>query len=324
MKLRLATFNLENLDDRPGETPSLEQRIGALKQHFQRLDADILCLQEVNAQTLPDGRRELAALDRLLGDSPYSGYHRVVSRNEGGDKLRDIQNLVVLSRYPIVDSAQIHHQLVAPPLHRAITADPPASEPEPVVWDRPLLHVSIDIEGTRLEVLNLHLRSPLAAFIEGQKESPFVWRSSAAWAEGTYLAAAKRCGQALEARLLVERLFDADPQALIAVCGDFNAEAREVPLITLTAAPTETGNAALAGRTLALLEASLPEDRRYTVRHFGAKLMLDHVLVSRGLLGRFRGAEILNELLADELVAWATGRRDPDSYHAPLVASFAF
>ena len=36
--------------------------------------------------------------------------------------------------------------------------------------------------------------------------------SSRAWAEGQFVAAQKREGQALEARLFIERLFDNEPQ----------------------------------------------------------------------------------------------------------------
>jgi exonuclease III len=64
-------------------------------------------------------------------------------------------------------------------------------------------------------------------------------------------------------------------------------------------------------------------DRRFSVLHYGQKLMLDHILVSRHMLARFRRAEIHNELLTDELVAFFAGRRDADSYHAPVAAEFA-
>ena len=84
----------------------------------------------------------------------------------------------------------------------------------------------------------------------------------------------------------------------------------------------ETGNSALADRVLTPLELSLPADRRFTVRHYGERLMLDHIMVSRGLLAHFRGAEIHNELLTDELVAFMTGRQDAESYHAPVLARF--
>lgn len=47
---RTATFNLENLDDVPGEEPSLQTRISLMRPQLLRVDADILCLQEVHGQ----------------------------------------------------------------------------------------------------------------------------------------------------------------------------------------------------------------------------------------------------------------------------------
>ena len=48
--LRIASFNLENLDDRPDEQPSLADRIAVMRPQLVRLRADVLCLQEVNGQ----------------------------------------------------------------------------------------------------------------------------------------------------------------------------------------------------------------------------------------------------------------------------------
>ena len=51
--------------------------------------------------------------------------------------------------------------------------------------------------------------------------------------------------------------------------------------------------------------------------------MIDHVLASREPLGLYRGAEVHNELLHDESVAFAGDVRFPESDHAPVVAEFA-
>ncbi len=168
----------------------------------------------------------------------------------------------------------------------------------------------------------MHLKAPLASFIPGQKAGPFAWKSVAGWAEGFYLAAMKRAGQALEARLLVDRMFDDTPDALIAVCGDFNSEEREVPFRILAGDTEDTGNGRLAGHELVALEHTLSDSRRFTVIHAGRKLMLDHILVSRPLLGRFRTMEVHNEALGDELIAYTLIERTPESYHAPVVADF--
>jgi exonuclease III len=52
--------------------------------------------------------------------------------------------------------------------------------------------------------------------------------------------------------------------------------------------------------------------------------MLDHMLVTRNLLGTTAGSEIHNELLHDESVAFAVGRKYPESDHTPVIATFEF
>jgi hypothetical protein len=51
--------------------------------------------------------------------------------------------------------------------------------------------------------------------------------------------------------------------------------------------------------------------------------MLDHMLASHALRGRFRGIEVHNEALGDEAVGFGKGMGPAGSYHAGLVAVFA-
>lgn len=323
--MRIATFNLENLDDAPGAAPTLDERVRILRPQLERLCADVLCLQEVNAQRDgPKGTpRRLRALDRLLAGTPYAGFARVSSLLADGSGPLDVQNLVILSRLPIARSRQLWHDLVPPPVYAPVTAVPPGAGEAAVRWDRPALHAVLTLaNGRMLHVINLHLRAPLAAFVPGQKEGPFAWKTVEGWAEGFFIAAIKRAGQALEARFVVDRIFDEDRDALIALCGDMNAELREMPLRILRGEEEDTANGALADRVMIPLERAAPESRRYSVLHGGLPVMLDHVLVSRALLGHFRAVEIHNEALEDELVGYATVRKSPESYHAPVVAEF--
>lgn len=324
--MRIATFNLESLDDSDRAEVPLAARAKLLRPQLERLDADILCLQEVHAQhTGPKGApRTFRALDALLDGTAYAGYHRAHSVLRDGRGPLDVHNLLILSRHPIEAARQYWHDLVAPPEYRPVTARPPAGAAAPVRWDRPALHAAIRLPGgPRVDVFNLHLRAPLAAFVPGQKEGPFAWKSVPGWAEGFFLASVKRSGQALETRLAVDAVFDADEDALIAVCGDMNAEEREMPLRILRGDAEDTANGALAGRMLVPLERTAPEARRYSVLHGGRTSMLDHVLVSRPLLRFFRTVEIHNEALGDELVGYAAVHASPESYHAPVVAEFA-
>lgn len=317
---RIATFNLESLDD--NGDPPFDDRIAVLRPQLERLRADILCLQEVNGQRDAKGEpRRLRALDRLMAGTPYAHFHRTTG--EEGHKLADRHNLVLLSRWPIAAVRLLRHDLVPPPHIRSVTAEPAAENAEPVTWDRPVLQAEIDLpNGRRLHLFDLHLRAPIAAPVAGQKKNASTWKSVGGWAEGYYLAAIKRAGQALETRLAVERVFDADPQALIVVAGDLNAGLEQTAVRIVRADLDETGNGHLASRSLVPLERSVPEERRFTVLHGGEAVILDHLLVSRGLLGWFRGADIHNEALGDELVAHANVAHSPESYHAPLVATF--
>jgi len=319
---RLGTFNLENLDDRGAGEAGFADRLAVLRPQLRRLRADVLCLQEVNAHTIDGkhGPRTPAGLDRLLEGTDYARYHRLISMNRGGRRPADHHNLVILSRFPIRDHGQVWHDLVPPPAIRPVTALPVAEQAQAVEWDRPILHASLDLgHGRLVQVVNVHLRAPRAAWLPGQKTEHGRWLSVGGWAEGFYLAAVKRAGQALEARLLVEKMFDADPLAQVVVCGDFNCDDHEAPLRTLMGDEEDTGNGHLAPRMLVPAERSVSESQRFTVIHHGRKVMLDHVLLSRPLLGDLIGCEIHNEALGDELVSPARIWQPPDSYHAPMV-----
>lgn len=326
MTLRIATFNLENLDSDPKEGAPLAARIELLRLQLDRLKADVLCLQEVNAQETRhdhDRQRELAALEALLSDTQYASYSYVSSHNFKGTKVSDIHNLVILSRFPIAASRQIWHELVPRPAVRLATETPSASEAHLVAWDRPVLHAELELpDRSRLHVFNVHFRAPIATPVPGQKLDASSWRSIAGWAEGFYLSSIKRAGQALEVRLALDNLFKVDPSALVAVLGDYNAEEHHTPVELIRGNEENTGNGGLAMQTMIPVEHSLPETQRFTVVHQGRRLMLDHVLVSRPLLARFTKMEIHNEALQDELVGYASIRHSPESYHAPIVAEF--
>jgi endonuclease/exonuclease/phosphatase family metal-dependent hydrolase len=322
--LRVATFNLENLGAgiAPETTPAERGRV--LRPQLLRLRADVLCLQEVDSQRrADDGGRDFAALDALITDTPYAAFGRAAtsSRSQGGPRGR--HNLVVLSRPPLLEWRQVFHDLVSPPAYLPIAGDAESDGRRPIEWDRPLLYARLDVGMPRpLHVVNVHLRAPRAAWVPGGKEDGRVWRTMSGWAEGFFLAAVKRAGQALEARLLVDTLFDVDPEALILVCGDFNADLHQVPVRTIRGDEEDAGNAHLAFRTLVPVERSLARSRRFSVVHHGRPQMLDHVLVSRALLAWYRGVEVHNEALGDELMTPQAVAGAPESFHAPVVAEF--
>ena len=331
--MRIATFNLENLDEGGGEDePTLEQRIELMRPQLLRLEADILCLQEVNGQG-ERGARTLSALEALLEDTPYADYQRATTSLENGDEPYAQRNLVTLSRYKITDYEQYKHDFAPPPAYRLVTGNADKEEEadgegaeggaEEITWERPILHTKLELtDGRELDVLNLHLKSKRPTNIPEQKIDPFTWKSASGWAEGFFLSSMKRVGQALEVRMLIDSLFDEDEEALIVCAGDFNAEFDSVPLKAIRGDVEETGNGDLALRVMAPCEKSIPESARYSLYYLGEGQMIDHILMSRSLLASYRGVEVHNELLHDESVAYATDVKYPESDHAPVVAFF--
>jgi endonuclease/exonuclease/phosphatase family metal-dependent hydrolase len=320
--LRLATFNIESLDFGPDMEVPFERRIATLRPILERLAADVLCLQEVNGQHVPGApERRLVALDRLLGGTRYAAYRRAATTGPSGHGVNSVHNLVTLSRFPIRQHREVRHELMAPPVHGFLSGAETC--PRPIGFDRPLLVADIEMPGGKpLHVVNLHLRAPRASPIAGEKLDGAAWRTTAGWAEGFYLSSLKRTAQALELRLVLDALLARDPDALIAVAGDFNAEERETPVRLPVAAVDDTGNAALAAQSLAVLDRAIPPGRRWSVLHRGCPQMLDHILASCALARRVQGIEVHNEALADEVAAGPIGIAG--SSHAPLVATFAW
>jgi endonuclease/exonuclease/phosphatase family metal-dependent hydrolase len=322
---RIATFNLENLGGtEPDGGAEIDRRIAALRPLLDALDADVLCLQEINGQRPADGGpRRLLALDRLLADSRYAGFHRAASGSVHPEHgAADRHNLAILSRWPLHDVRQIRHETVPPVAYRPVTADPPPDGAQPLTWDRPILAARADPpDGAPLHLVNLHLRAPLAAYVPGQKDGG-RWRSVPGWAEGFFVAAVKRVQQAMAARLEVDRLLDADPRARICVAGDCNAEVREMPLRVLRADPDDVEAPGLAWRSLSALDDRVPHARRYTLLHGGRRLMLDHLLASRALAATCRDVAVHNDGLLDEVAAAQADKPPLQSFHAPVVAAF--
>ena len=121
MKLRIATFNLENFDDKPGQKPTLQERIEVTRPQLQGVNADILCLQKVNGQEEIGQPRRLLALDAFLKDTQYVNFNRVSTVSEDRVQIYDECNLVILSRYEILEHNQYKNNFAPAPLYRLIT-----------------------------------------------------------------------------------------------------------------------------------------------------------------------------------------------------------
>ncbi|WP_299818483.1 endonuclease/exonuclease/phosphatase family protein [uncultured Roseibium sp.] len=321
--MKLATFNIESFGADRFDAEALQPRLHALRPRIVELDADILCLQEVNAQKVKGAsRRRFPALDLLLSDTPYEGYHLAASERAPGKGPGDRHNLVVLSRFPIISAQSLFQTHAHPLLWQPGTADPVYDAPQAIEFDRPILKTEIDIgTGKPLHLFAVHLRAPIAANIRGGKTDSRTWKSISAWAEGYQLSVLKQIAQALELRLAVEALLDVDEEAQVILAGDFNATGETGTLRLLRADPDDTSSPDLAPRRLFQLDASLPLDRRRTILHKGKGQALDHILASASMTHRTIDVRVFNDDLPDEIF----DADDPEiagSFHAAMRAEF--
>ncbi|MHA7776122.1 endonuclease/exonuclease/phosphatase family protein [Roseibium sp. M-1] len=321
--MKIATFNMESFGDDKHDRDALSPRLHALRPRILELEADILCLQEVNAQKVKgETARQFRALDLLLEGTPYRDFHRATSERPSGKGPGDRHNLVILSRYPIRSFDSLYQSHAHPPLWQPAFASPGFDEPQTILFDRPVLQTEIDIGREKpLHLFGVHLRAPIAAMIRGCKRSDRTWKTVSAWAEGYQLSVLKQTAQALELRLAVEALFDEDEEALIVLAGDFNATGETGTLRLLRADPDDTGSPHLAARRLYQLDAALPAEERTTVIHKGRGQALDHILASAAMTHRTTGFKVFNASLPDEVY-----HPDKDGYagsfHAAMRAEF--
>ncbi len=321
--MKLATFNMESFGSDKFDLSALEPRLEALRPRILELEADILCLQEVNAQKVKGSKqRQFLALDLLLRDTPYQAFHRATSERPSGKGPGDRHNLAILSRYPIQSSESLYQAHAHPPSWQPTTADPAYEEPQTIEFERPVLKAEIDIGTDRpLHLFAVHLRAPIAAMIRGGKLPDRSWKSISAWAEGYQLSVLKQTAQALELRLAVEDLFDAEEAAQIVLAGDFNATGETGTLRLLRADPDDTGSPGFASRKLYQLDRALPPERRQTVIHKGRGQALDHILASAAMTRRTVDFMVFNYDLPDEVFD-AEGDDYAGSYHAAMLAEF--
>jgi len=321
--MKIATFNMESFGEDKHDADALSPRLEALRPKILELDADILCLQEVNAQKLKgETARQFRALDLLLEETPYRNFHRATSERPSGKGPGDRHNLVILSRYPIRRIDSLYQSHAHPPLWQPSFASPAYEEPQAIAFDRPVLQTEIDIGAQRpLHLFGVHLRAPIAAMIRGCKRADRSWKTVSAWAEGYQMSVLKQTAQALELRLAVEEIFDRDEEAQIVIAGDFNATGDTGTLRLLRADPDDTGSPHLAPRRLYQLDASLPPDQRKTVIHKGRGQALDHILASASMTHRTTGFKVFNVDLPDE-VYHADRDGYAGSFHAAMLAEF--
>lgn len=261
--VRVATYNVENLFDAIDD-PALsgryediddakpEAHVAAVAETIRRLDADILTLQEIESEAVVRWFRESFI--------PDLGYEHLASVDAGDE--RGIEQ-TVLSRYPIVSVTNWPRR----PLGGAHPEKWGDSENwnagEPITFHRSPLRVVVEI--------------PPAEGGEDSRAEPYQLTLYVVHAKSGRPGEYWRAAEARGLMELIEQDLAANPDANIAVLGDFNAFLSDESVSTYTAGGFRDALAAVHRRGSAFMTHE--SGRR-----------IDHILVNDNL-----AAELLPE-----------------------------
>ncbi len=290
------------------------RKVEAIATMVSRLDADVVAFQEVeNARVLDAVRAALPA---------NGAYHPAVV---GTADQRGIA-CGLLSRFPIANT-EVHGagQLAFPTFAEG--------DPRPFAGRlesrRGVLEVTVTLpDGSPLELLVVHLKSARPIPRVDDRGNPLDEDGHYAAAEGHARAMLVRVAEALHLRSRVEARLMRDGRAQIAVLGDFNDSPESLVVRAVAGQHAEAPrgrNADLDAATslengvLHHCAKAVAAPGRYSILHRGAGVLVDHILVSRSLWRRFRGARVLNEELRETS---SDGREEVESDHAPVLAWF--
>lgn len=308
--LVVASYNVENLSAR-----SDPARFAALAEHIvEALRAPhIVALQEIQDDSGPvdDGtvtaHQTLGTLVAAIEAAGGPRYETLeVAPADGADGGQPGGNIRVALLYRTDDGlgfrprpgarADLGTELLREENGTVTTLNPGRIDPAHPAWDggRKPLVATFDWRGEPLVLIDLHLKSKGGDSPHFGRFQPPVRGSEAV-----------RGSQAAVVAEFTAQLLEAEPQASILVLGDLNDWPWSAPVRRLGA----------AGGLTSLVPRAQPADR-YSYIYQGVAQVLDHALVSPGLLERSR------EVLVD-FVHLNAHRVDGASDHDPLWLAFA-
>lgn len=302
MRLKLATFNLNNLGRADVPDPTLyAAKLEYLAEVLSRIDADVVVVNEVREQ---ESFEELAEqlrgyATRFLGDAPA--------------ERRRVQTGILARLEPSAQGQWHEYSAVLPGRSELATT---LRFSRPVPW----LRLETGKAG-RLFVAGVHLKSWRAAY-EDLPEAETPRRRSLL---GRSLASAVRNAEAAGLRLLLDGTIDTGLADHYAVMGDFNDRLDSNAVALVSGLEDEDAAEWKLNEVRRLYPTGwwAGEGRRHSYVRHGRRELFDHILVSRGLSLQLVAAGAESQLLEPVHVRrYDNGGQYGRSDHAPVWAEF--
>jgi predicted extracellular nuclease len=276
-ELRFATFNVCNLalpgvkfyeDQIPYSSDEYEVKITWIAQQLDRLDADVIGLQEIFSQA--------ALKDVLARSDKYRDAHLVGFDPEtSADHLTP--SVALISRFPVLEGARALTQLP-----RALSVALPGTSRAVTQFTRPILHAQIQAApDLQINVFVCHLKSKLPDY-----RSDAVADEASEQPDQTGIAMLRslirRGTDALGLRYLLSESNKVARMPTV-VIGDFNDVATAIPtqmVMGLGKYPVNGIDDRLFESYRIQLRRDPSRDVGYTHMHDGSYETIDHILVS--------------------------------------------
>lgn len=315
MPLTITTWNVQNFS----RTDSVyADKLHLLTTTIQALGSDIVALQEVLDQ------------DALTDLAKKLGFHSYAAAPDGrGNRVAFLTRTAATQEPSAIDEWQL-----APGVEVRDFADTGTIKSVPR-FPRPALIITVLHNGKPVDIVTAHLKSKLLTF-----RGKFSTTDETLRAQTAYFALERRAAEATTLREHVTQLLKNGRN--VVVLGDLNdgpeAATTEIlygPPGSQPRGPEDAAHAAGAfqredaqdKQRLFNVVKLVPEERRWSRRHNGQNELLDHILVSEGLMPRANGLRqvptisIVNSETPNLIGTNPThGGVMPD--HAPVTAAF--
>ena len=274
---RATTWNVENLfrpDPQAGEAEQerFRRKLDLLAAIFNRLDPDVVALQEVG------GEEPLGDLQGVLGGT-YP--HRAVSAFPDGRGIR----VAFLSKHAVVEREDTVEFPPGPALDIHDLAEGDGTKPIDRMG-RGALRVRVQKDDLTVDLITAHLKSKLLSFPRPWGTS-FTPRDEGERAQVAGIALMRRMAEAVTLRIRTNGLLEGGDGTPLLLLGDLNDVPEAQTSLILNGPPgSEIGTLGFGrpdkGDAVRLfnLAPKIPEERRFSRIHDGRRELLDQILAS--------------------------------------------
>jgi endonuclease/exonuclease/phosphatase family metal-dependent hydrolase len=347
------TWNVENLfppgfpisSTRAVTEEAYQAKLDYLDERIRAIQPDVLALQEIGS-TSPDDTTSFTELgDRLQDLFPHRALSTHPDSRPGGGGIR----VGFLSRLPIVATDEV---VAFAPGELSQVPNFATDPPRPPVVSLSRGALSIDVEpadGIRVRLVTAHLKSKLITYppAPNRNQPRFDTDDEDERARGTGLALLRRTAEVVAIRAHLNRAMQADSAPHVILLGDLNDEP-SAATTQLLLGPIDSDVTSADRRDPVRLynlcdevplrgsatKGFLAPGQRFSRLFEGRGELIDHILVSRGLLGtreqnrQDQWAVTEVQSLVDSIQGQSIGNnpaeRVDESHpdHAPIVARF--